>query len=85
MLDNVIVEESLQEIQLEVVLVVELLALLGLKESIGLILVAVLDGILLELLLPDSLQFKYNAVLDLELCSLNCLKSLSEILDIDVP
>ena len=85
MLDNVIVEESLQEIQLEVVLVVELLALLGLKESIGLILVAVLDGILLELLLSDSLQFKYNAILDLELCSLNCLKSLSEILDIDVP
>ena len=85
MLDNVIVEESLQEIQLKVVFVVELLALLGLKESIGLILVAVLDGILLELLLSDSLQFKYNAVLDLELCSLNCLKSLSEILDIDVP
>ena len=55
MLDNVIVEESLQEIQLEVVLVVELLALLGLKESIGLILVAVLDGILLEFLLSDSL------------------------------
>ena len=85
MLDNVIIEECLQEIQLEVVLIVELLALLGLKESIGLILVAVLDGILLELLLSDSLHFKHNTVLDLELCPLNSLKSLSEILDIDVP
>ena len=85
MLDNVIIEESLQEIQLEVIFVVELLALLGLKESIGLILVAVLDGILLELLLSDSLHFKHNTVLDLELCPLNSLKSLSEILDIYVP
>ena len=85
MLDNVIIEECLQEIQLEVVLVVELLALLSLKESIGLILVAVLDGILLELLLSHSLQFEYNTVLDLELCSLNSLKCLSEILDIDGP
>ena len=85
MLDNVIIEECLQEIQLEVVLVVELLALLSLKESIGLILVAVFDGILLELLLSDSLQFEHNTVLDLEFCSLNSLKCLSEILDIDVP
>ena len=85
MLDNMIIEESLQEIQLEVVLVVELLALLGLKESIGLILVAVLYGILLELLLSDSLQFEHNTVLDLELCSLHSLKCLPEILDIDVP
>ena len=85
MLDNVIIKECLQEIQLEVVLIVELLALLGLKESIGLILVAVLDGILLELLLSDSLQFQYNTVLDLEFCSLHSLKCLSEILDIDVP
>ena len=85
MLDNMIIEESLQEVQLEVVLVVELLALLGLKESIGLILVAVLDGILLELLLSHSLQFEHNTVLDLELCSLNGLKCLSEILNIDVP
>ena len=85
MLDNVIIEESLQEIQLEVIFVVKLLALLGLKESIGLILVAVLDGILLELLLSDSLHFKHNTVLDLELCPLNSLKSLSEILDIYVP
>ena len=85
MLDNVIIEECLQEIQLEVVLVVELLALLSLKESIGLILVAVLDGILLELLLSYSLQFEYNTVLDLKLCSLHSLKCLSEILNIDVP
>ena len=85
MLDNVIIEECLQQIQLEVVLVVKLLALLGLKESIGLILVAVLDGILLELLLSDSLQFEHNTVLDLELCSLHSLKCLSEILDVDVP
>ena len=85
MLDNVIIEECLQEIQLEVVLIVELLALLGLKESIGLILVAVLDGILLELLLSHSLQFEHNSVLDLEFRSLNSLKCLSEILDIDVP
>ena len=85
MLDNVIVEESLQEIQLEVVLIVEVLALLGLKESIGLILVAVLDGKLLKLLLSDCLQFENNTVFDLELCSLNCLESLSEILDVNVP
>ena len=85
MLDNVIIEESLQEIQLEVVLVVELLALLGLKESIGLILVAVLDGKLLKLLLSDCLHFENNTVFDLELCSLNCLESLSEILDVNVP
>ena len=85
MLDNVIIEKCLQEIQLEVVLVVKLLALLSLKESIGLILVAVFDGILLELLLSDSLQFEHNTVLDLEFCSLNSLKCLSEILDIDVP
>ena len=85
MLDNVIIEECLQEIQLKVVLVVKLLALLSLKESIGLILVAVLDGILLELLLSHSLQFEYNTVLDLEFCSLYSLKCLSEILDIDVP
>ena len=84
-LDNVIIEEGLQEIQLEVVLVVELLALLGLKESIGLILVAVLDGKLLKLLLSDCLQFENNTVFDLELCSLNCFESLSEILDVNVP
>ncbi len=85
MLGNVIVEERLQDVQLEVILIVELLTLLSLKERVGLVLVAVLDSVFFELLLSHSLQLEYDTVLDLELCALDRLKSLSEVLDIDVP
>ena len=85
MLGNVIVEERLQDVQLEVILIVELLTLLSLKERVGLVLVAVFDGVFFELLLSHSLQLEYDTVLDLELCALDCLKCLSEVLDIYVP
>ncbi len=85
MLGNVIVEERLQDVQLEVILIVELLTLLSLKERVGLVLVAILDGVFFELLLSHSLQLEYDTVLDLELCALDCLKCLSEVLDIYVP
>ena len=80
-----IVEESLQQVELVVILIVELLALLGLEEIVGLVLVAVLHRILLELLLTQSLKFENDAVLKFELSTLESLQSLSEVFDIDVP
>ena len=80
-----VVEESLQQIELVVILIVELLALLGLEEIVGLVLVAVLHRILLELLLTQSLKFENDAVLKFELSTLESLQSLSEVFDIDVP
>ena len=80
-----VVEESLQQVELVVILIVELLALLGLEEIVGLVLVAVLHRILLELLLTQRLKFENYAVLKLELSTLESLKSLSEVFDVDVP
>ena len=80
-----VVEESLQQVQLIVILIVELLALLGLEEIVGLVLVAVLHRILLELLLTQSLKFENDAVLKFELSSFESFQSLSEVFDIDVP
>ena len=60
-------EEGLQHVQLEVVAIVELLALLSLQEVVGAILVAVLDDILLEFLLTEDLLLQDDAVFKLEL------------------
>ena len=62
-----VIEESLQQVQLIVILIVEFLALLGLEEIVGLVLVAVLHRILLELLLTQRLKFENDAVLKFEL------------------
>ena len=63
---DVIREEGLQQVQLVVIGIVELLALLSLKEVVCAILVAVLDDILLEFLLAEDLLLQDDAVLELE-------------------
>ena len=84
-LHDVVIEVSLQDVQLVIVLVVEFLALLSLKEVVCLILVAVLDCELLELLLSDRLQLEDDAVLDLELCALQGVEGRAEVLNVDIP
>ena len=84
-LHNVVIEVSLQDVQLVIVLIVELLALLGLKEVVCLILVAVLDSELLELLLSYRLQLEDDAVLNFELCALQGVEGRAEVLHVNVP
>ena len=67
---DVIIEELAKEAKLEVVLVVELLALLSLDEVIALVLIAVLYHILFKFLLSNGLQLEDNAILNIELCAL---------------
>jgi len=82
---DVVREEGLKQVQLVVVGIVELLALLSLQEVVCAILVAVLDDILLELLLAEYLLLQDDAVLELELCGLQGIQSLSEIFHVDCP
>ncbi len=72
-LHDVVFEEGLQQTQLEIVLVMELLALLSLEEVVCAVLVAVLDDVLFKLLLAEGLQAKDDSVLDVELGSLESI------------
>ena len=84
-LGNMVLEEVSQQAELEIILVVELFALLGLHEVVAAILVAVLDSVLLEFFLAEGLLLKNDTILKLKLCTLKGLKSLSEIFNIYSP
>ena len=84
-LGDVIIEEGLEEVQLEVILIVELFALLSLEEVVGAVLIAVLHDVLLEFALAHGLQLQDNAVFNLELCALEGFQGLAEIFHIDSP
>ena len=60
---DMITEERLEDPELEVILVVELLAFLCLVEIISAILVAVLSRVLLKFLLSECLQLKNHSIL----------------------
>ena len=69
MLGDVIVEECAEKAQLVVILVVKLLALLGLQEVIGAILITILDREHFQLTLTGRLNLENNTIFNVKLCS----------------
>ena len=63
----------------------ELLTLESLEIVVGLVLEAVLDCVLLQLSQSLSLKLKNDAVLQVELHTLNCISSLGNVLLIHCP
>ena len=71
MLSHVVTHESLEQVQLEVVLFIELLAFLSLQECVVIVLVAFVGESHHELLLALHAKFRKDALLEVHLHSLH--------------
>ena len=78
MLGHVITHETLHQVQLKVVLLVEIVACDGLSIGVVIVGVALVSKCLQQLLLPLKSQFGQNALLEVDLEALHCVLHLHE-------
>ena len=84
-LDHVVTDEPIQQVELEIVLLVELLALFCLRKGVVIVLVAFVCEADQKLLLSLQFQLGNDSLLEVHLQPLNGIVDLNEHLGLDVP